>query len=167
MRQEVTHLIHQMNRRFAVLDADVHVQAENQVRARDELHVFDDLQIALVRIDVLHAPVGERMRGAGRQQQAVLAREPNHLAPQIDDVLARFLDVAADAGADLDHRLVHLGLDLLVQQPLAVRDQLGADVRAQIECRGIDRLVFLFDAEREGRCVNACPQRRSEAVCQR
>ena len=72
LRQEVAHLVHQVNRGLAILDADVDVQAEDQVRARHQLHVFDDLQVALVGIDVLGAPVGKRMRGAGTQQQAVL-----------------------------------------------------------------------------------------------
>ena len=31
MRQEVAHLVHQVNRGLAILDADVHVQAEDQV----------------------------------------------------------------------------------------------------------------------------------------
>ena len=127
----------------------MHVQAEDQVRARHQLHVLDDLQVALVGIDVLLAPVGERMRGAGAEQQAVLLGELHHRAPQVEDVGARLLHVAADAGADLDDRLVHLGLDALVELPLALRDDLGVDVRAQIERDRIDRLVFLFDADGE------------------
>jgi hypothetical protein len=48
MRQEVAHLIHQVDGRLAVFDADVHVQAEDEVRAGHELHVLDHLQVALV-----------------------------------------------------------------------------------------------------------------------
>ena len=83
MRQEVAQLIHQVNQHLAVLDADVHVQAEDQVRARDDLHVLDDLAVALVGVDVLHAPVGERMRRAGDEAQAVLFGERDHPAPEI------------------------------------------------------------------------------------
>ena len=43
------------------------------------LHVLDDLVVALVRVDVLLAPVGERVGGAGAQHQAVLARERDHV----------------------------------------------------------------------------------------
>ena len=89
------------------------------------------------------------MRGAGAEQQPVLLRELHHRAPQVDDVGARFLHVAADAGADFDHRLVHLGLDAFVELTLALRDDLGVDVRAQIERDRIDRLVFLFDPDGE------------------
>src|SRR5262249_42961322 len=63
-------------------------------------------------------------------------------------------DVLADARADLDDRLVHLGLHLLLHPPLALMDELCLDVRAQIEGDGIDRLVFLFDADGEGGFVH-------------
>ena len=149
MRQEVPHLVHQVNAGFAILDADVHVQAEDQVRARHELHVLDDLQVALVGIDVLDAPVREWMRRAGAEQQAVVLGERHHRAPQVEDVGARLFHVAADAGPDLDDRLVHLGLDALVELPLALGNDLGVDVRAEIKRDRIDRLVFLFDADRE------------------
>ncbi len=72
MRQEVPQLVHQVDARLPVLDADVHVEPEDEVGARHHLHVFDDLQVPLVRIDVLHAPVGERVRGARHEPQAVL-----------------------------------------------------------------------------------------------
>ena len=151
MRQEVPQLIHQVNQRLAVLDADVDVQAEDQVGARDDLHVLDDLQVALVGVDVLHAPVGERMRGAGDELQAVLLGERDHLPAQVAQIRRRFLDGLADARADLDHRLVHLGLHAFVQLPLALFEDLHLDVRAQVERDGIDRLVFLLDPEGEGR----------------
>ena len=78
------------------------------------------------------------------------SRERDHLAAQVVEIGRRFLDVRADAGADLDHRLVHLGLHLLLHPPLALVDDLGGDVRAQVERDGIDRLVFLFDPDGEG-----------------
>ena len=83
VRQEIARVIHHVDRRLAILDADVHVQAENQVRARHQLHVFDDLVVALVGIDVLRAPVGKRMRRAGGQPQAVLLRQLDHVAAQV------------------------------------------------------------------------------------
>ena len=53
--------------------------------------------------------------------------------------------------ADFDDRLVHFRLDALVELALALGNDLGVDVRAQIEGDGIDGLVFLFDADGEGR----------------
>ena len=88
-------------------------------KIRFELHVLDDLEVALVGINVLRAPVRKRMRPAGAEQQAVLLGEGDHGAAELEDVGARLLHVAADAGADLDDRLVHFGLDALVELPLA------------------------------------------------
>ncbi len=150
VRQEVPHLVHELDERLAVFDADVHVQAEDQVRARDDLHVLDELQVSLVRVDVLDAPVGERMGRARREKQAVLVREREHAAPQVAEVHRGVADGLADAGADFDDRLVHLGLDALVQLAIALRDDLGLDVRAEIVRIPVDRLVFLFDPDREG-----------------
>ena len=76
--------------------------------------------------------------------------ELDHLAAQLVDVFAGLVDVAADAGADLDDGGVHLGLDALLQAQLALRQHLGLDVRAQIARDRVDGLVFLFNAEREG-----------------
>ena len=67
------------------------------------------------------------------------------------DLVSRLLNVLADAGADLDHRLVHLRLDALGQQRLALLHDLGVDVRAQVARLGIDGLVFLFDSDAEAR----------------
>ena len=139
-----------------MLDADVNVQAENQVRSSHGLHVFDDLQITLVGIDVLHAPVREGMRRAGRQQQPMLARQANRSSPQVGDIFPGLADRPAHAGPDLDDRLMHLGFDLLLEQHLALGDELGVDVRAEVERLGVDGLVFLFDAEGEGRPHGAC-----------
>src|ERR1039458_7595010 len=57
MRQEVPHGIHDVDGGIAVLNADVDVQSENQVGARDELHVLDHLRIAFVGINLLQLPV--------------------------------------------------------------------------------------------------------------
>ena len=46
---------------------------------------------------------------------------------------------------------MHLGLDALVELPLALGDDLGVDVRPQVEGRRIDGLVFLLDPDGEGR----------------
>ena len=146
VRQEVAQLIHQVNQRLAILDADVDVEAEDQVGARDDLQVLDDLQVALVGVDVLRAPVGEGMGRAGDELQPVLFGEADHPPPQVPQIRRRVLDRLVHARAHLDHRLVHLGLHAFVQLALALLDDLHLDVRAEIERVRIDRLVFLLDA---------------------
>ena len=46
-------------------------------------------------------------------------------------------------------RLMHLGLDALLEPPLAFGEHLCLDVRTQIARHRIDGLVLLFNAERE------------------
>ena len=62
-----------------------------------------------------------------------------------------FLDVFADARANLDDGLVELSLDALLKPQLALRQHLGRDVGTQIPGIRIDGLVLLFDAKGEAR----------------
>jgi hypothetical protein len=48
VRQEVAHRVHDADGGFAVFDADVDVEAEDEVGAGDELEIFDDLVVARV-----------------------------------------------------------------------------------------------------------------------
>ena len=73
------------------------------------------------------------------------------------DILARFLDVPANLGADFDDRLVHLGLDRLMQRQLGLGKNLRRHVRAQIASLRIDGLVFLFDSDAEARPIHGHP----------
>ena len=151
VRQEVARRVHQVDGRLAVLDADVHVQSEDQIRARDNLHVFHDVQVALVGINLLLAPVCERMRPAGRQAQPARLGESYHVAPQPDQLVSRLFDVVTDARAHLDHRLVHFGLNGFLQDRLALGDDLHVDMRPQIAGFRIYGLVFFFDTDCEAR----------------
>jgi len=117
-----------------------------RIGAGDELEVLDDLGVAGIGVDLLDAPVGEGMGGSGDEEEIVLFGEGNHVAAEVEEVLLRDLDVAADAGADFDDRLMHLGLDALFEAELALGEHLGGDVRAQIAGFRVDCLVLFFDA---------------------
>ncbi len=149
VRQEVERLVHDLEGERAVLDADVHVQAEDQVRAREHLHLLHDLVVARVGEDLLVGPVREGVRAGRSHAHPVLPRQPDDLGPHLADVLPHLRDVLADAGADLDDRLVHLGLDPLLQDEPALLQNL-LDVGAQLPRLRIDDLELLLDAEREG-----------------
>ncbi len=69
--------------------------------------------------------------------------------PQLTDFSLRVFDVLADAGPHFHHRLMHLRLDALFHPQLALSNDLGMDVRAQIARDGIDGLVLLFDPDSE------------------
>src|SRR2546423_2225472 len=62
VRQKIAGLIHHMNGGFTVWNSDVDVQSENQVRARERLHIANNFLIALALGDELVAPMRKRMR---------------------------------------------------------------------------------------------------------
>ena len=62
MRQKVAGMIHQVNSGLAVLNSDMHVQAEDQISAGDELHIFDDIFVTRVGMNFLHPPIAKGMR---------------------------------------------------------------------------------------------------------
>ena len=86
------------------------------------------------------------MGGAGDEHQAVLVGQADEIAAEVVEVFAGVFDVGANARADLDDGLVHLGLDALFKLQLALLEHVGGYVRAQVARLRVDRLVFLFDA---------------------
>src|SRR5205085_2978131 len=114
VRQEIARLVHDVDGRFAGRYADVHMQAEDQIRPRQALHVFHDLLVALSFGDELVVPVGKGVRADGSDPQIRLAGERRELAAQFDNVLTRVRDRRTNLRAQLDDRLVHLRLDLFL-----------------------------------------------------
>jgi hypothetical protein len=78
----------------------VDVEPENQQTAGDHLQFVDDKFITNVIEYFLVAPVRKRMRRGGDDFQAFIAAPDLKLCTQLRDVLPRFVDVGADAGAD-------------------------------------------------------------------
>src|SRR5205085_7460359 len=94
--QEIARLVHHMNGRFAGRYADVHMQAEDQIRPRQALHVFHDLLVTLSFGDELVVPVRKGVRADRGDPQVRLAGERRELAPQLDNVLARVRNRSAN-----------------------------------------------------------------------
>lgn len=151
MRDEIAGVIHQVNQGFAIFDADVHVEAKNQVGAGYKLHVFDNVFVAFSWSERLHTPVGERMGGGGGYAQIILAGQTDDVMAEIFQLFAGIFNIRANGGADFDDGLMHLRLDALLQDQLALLDDFGVDVRAKIPGFGVDGLIFLFDSKRECR----------------
>ena len=76
------------------------------------------------------------------------AASVGQLAAQFDHLLRAHTRIAANLGAQLDDRLMHLRFDVLLQKHFAVGQDL-LDMRTQLARLRIDDLKFLFDAERE------------------
>ena len=157
VRQKIAGVIHQLDRGLAVFHADVHVQAENQVGPRHQLQVFDNVLVTDVLGNLLHPPVGKRMSRRRSQPQAILPGQGNHVAAQLFHFFLGVLNIAADRGPDLDYRLVHLGFHPLLQEQLALFDNLRVDVGAQIARDRINGLIFLFDPDGESRKHGVLP----------
>ena len=149
MGNEVAGGVHDLYGGFAVFDADVDVEAEDQIAAGNGLHVFDDGGVTLVGINFLFAPVGEGVGGRGGDAEAILFCEADEAGAQFVEVCPGLLNVVADAGADFDNALVHFGLDAFGEEALTLADDFGADVRTKVPCFGVDGLVFLFDPDRK------------------
>lgn len=67
MGKEIAQRVHDADGGFLVFNTDMHMQAEDQIRASHQLQIFDDLRIAGIGMDLLRAPVRERMCRAGDQ----------------------------------------------------------------------------------------------------
>ncbi len=148
VRQKVPRRVHQMHRGVAVINSDVNVHSEDQQRARHVLHLLDEQVVTLVRRDLRRLPVRERMRRRRRDSQSLLRCKLGNHASEANDVGTSLLDVGADSGPDLDHRLMHLGLHLLPENHLALIDHFG-DVRLQVARHRVDDLELFFDSQRE------------------
>ena len=125
------------------------MQAEDQVRARQHLHLVQQLVVARRRCHRDVGPMRDWMCARRCDAQSVFARELDDLAAQSGHLLARLFHILADRRPDLDDRVVHLTLDFVFEPLLAFGEHL-LDVRFQFARLGIDNLKLLFDAEREG-----------------
>src|SRR5690606_7104426 len=76
----------------------------------------------------------------------------HHGATKPDQLVAHLGRRVTDAGADLDHRLVQLGLDLAEYHRILLED-LG-DVALELPGLGIDDLVLLLDPDGERGCLH-------------
>src|SRR4029077_13053595 len=145
--EDVARHVEGIDQELAVLDADVHVGAEDEQPLRQVRHVLAQAEVALERRDILFHPGQERVRARRGDPEAVLGREPHDVPAQADQLGPHLGRRPAYRGADLHDRLVQLGLHLGQNQMIASEEL--RDVRFQLARRGIDDLVLFLDAERE------------------
>src|SRR5688572_1298313 len=148
MRNEVPSDVHRIDEEFTVFDADMHVRAEDQQLLRQLLHVLLHADVALQRRDLLVHPRRERVRARGGDAQAFLAGKAVNEAAQTAQLLGCVRRGFAHRRADLNDRLVQLGL--YFAQDVFVFEEDLVDVGAELARDRIDDLVFFFDADRQG-----------------
>ena len=98
--------------------------------------------------------VGERVGRGGDGGDGVFLGNVRDGAAQPGQLLPRGFEVLVDAGADLDLRAEELGRHLLAERLLALLHQLGRRCSKPAALQ-VDEVVFLLDAEREGRLLGA------------
>ena len=113
------------------------------------MQILGEHVVALLVGVKLARPLGEGMRRGGDGGQAELAGDSAHSRSQADQIGARFLNRAADFGADLDLRAQEFGADLAAQRFFAFGEQLSRRFLGEIARILVDEEIFLLDADRE------------------
>ena len=138
------HAVGDVDRLVGIVDADVHVQAEEELLAGDEAQRGHEVAVAVAADDPLVLPHRERMRPGRADRQPVLAGHPRHLRAQRAQLRAGGHGVRAGIGRDLEHRLHQLRLDLTVRRGL----EQALDRVDEVEALGVDDHQLFLDADR-------------------
>src|SRR5581483_1722213 len=99
-------------------------------------------------------PMRERMSRSGSKDESIFPGQLVDCATQVCNVSPSFLYVFADAGSDLDHRLMHFGLDLLAQKHLTFFKNF-IYARFQLARFGIDDLELFFNPDGKKRLAHS------------
>src|SRR2546430_6267507 len=145
--KEIARLVHHLDPRLAIRDADVHVKAKDEELADHVLQLVLKDFVSLVLGYLLVLPVREGMRPSRGDPEPDRLKERRERAAQGGDLIASLGDVRADLRAGLDDRLHHLGLDLFPEPwPRRGKERLARAFELSL---GVDDLELLFDADRQ------------------
>jgi hypothetical protein len=101
VRQEVGHLIGEIDPHLGVFDTDMDVHAADQHPPRDAVHVAGEVAVAILPRHALVLPIGERVAAGRDRDEAVILRHLEDTEPQVRQVGPRLGHVGADGGAHL------------------------------------------------------------------
>src|SRR3954452_3816881 len=138
------HPVGHVDRLVGVVEADVHVQPEDQLLPGHPAQLFHEVAVALGGRDALVLPARERVRAGRADAQPVSGRGVGDLTPQAAQLGARLGQVGAGLGRHLEHRLHELRLDLAVRRVLLQ----ALDRVHELERLGVEDHQLLFDADR-------------------
>ncbi len=151
VRQEVRHLVHQVDAQFVVVDADVDVHAADEQAPRCSLHLDGQCVVAVLLRLLLFGPAAERVRRGGDRRHAVVRSHVDDDAAQPPQFDFRFLDVVTDLGADLDLRAQELGRHLRAATLFALGHETFRRVDHQAARLLVDEQVLFLYPYRERR----------------
>src|SRR5690606_23567567 len=100
MREEVAHLVHEVDAQLVILDRHVHVHAADDQAAADALHFLGEVLISLLFRRRLVEVVSERMRRGGNGGTSEVRRDLPDRAAQGGQMPARLPKRAAGWRAD-------------------------------------------------------------------
>jgi len=151
MGQEVGDLIHQIQAQFVVVDADMHMHAADHQPPDNRLQVLGDDLIAFSLGRALFLPAGKRVGRGGNGGEAVFIGDLGNDCAHLFQVYPGIGDSRADLGVDLD-----LGLEKFMRYQafdlgLAGLEQGFRRVAGDIPGNLVDKQVFFFDTDGEGR----------------
>ncbi len=147
MRYEARQAVQKIDGIIAVLTPHVHVLAEDRRLLRQVTKVLDGFPVARVIADLLALPALKRMRSAAADLHMMAGGGAQHRLLNRAQLRGGLVDIAADAGGDLQHAFgdVMLGFARF-QRALNLVNQ-RRRVLAQIEARRVDDLELQLDAK--------------------
>jgi hypothetical protein len=153
-------VVHRLDGRLGVGDADVHVAAEHHLLAEGLPVVLGQVPVAGLVGRHLVPPVRERVGAGGGQAQALPHGRLDQRPPAVPDRVADLAQGGADGRVHLHLGAVQLGLDVVAQLGLGLGQDQPGD-RAQLAGRRVDELVLLLDPDAERLAQPPRPRSRS------
>ena len=147
MRQEVAHLIHQIDAQVVVLDPDMYMHATDQQPPGHGLQIAGQGLIAVLVDKLLLLPSREGMGRGGDGRQAVVIRHLGDRGPKIGEVIARLAHGGAGMGADLDLGAQKFRRYPALQHGRALTQHGLGRLDGEIAAGLVDEEVFLFYAD--------------------
>ena len=144
----------------------MNMQSEDEIRPGQQLHVAHNFLVALSLGNELIAPMRKWMRADRRDLEFAAPGQRGETTSQLRHMRPGIIDVAANFRAQLNHRLMHLRLDLLLERKFAVLQNF-MNVRAQLARLGIDDGEFFLDAEGEDMICGAHGNKNSVLITAR
>ena len=137
-----------LDRLVRVVDGDVDVHAEDELAARDVLHLVDERAITVACGDALPLEQAEGMRPGRADAHPLLTGDAADVAADVPQLFRHFGRRVADGCRDLEHGLHQLCIDARLELVTRDRGEHRVDVLHEIERLAVEEHVLLLDAER-------------------
>ncbi len=148
VRKEIADAVHHVDGGLLIGHGDVDVHAEDQKRAGELAHLFDDVLVAFAGRDDLIDPTGKRMGSRGGDLEVGALGGGHEFSARTIHVRAEFRYIFADAGAGFDDGLVKLMLHLFGDTGGDSGNDL-ADVGTKLARGWVNDLEFFLDTDGE------------------